>query len=46
MTRSPILVSFSEVLNGMVTIRSYGDSARFIRKLFHELDQNSYVSPF
>ncbi|WVQ75171.1 hypothetical protein IAR50_004781 [Cryptococcus sp. DSM 104548] len=40
-TRSPILISFSEVLVGMSTIRSYGDSARFLRKIFHELDQNT-----
>lgn len=40
-TRSPIFISFSEVLVGMSTIRSYGDSARFMRKLFHELDQNT-----
>ncbi|KAI9634405.1 ABC transporter type 1, transmembrane domain-containing protein [Dioszegia hungarica] len=40
-TRSPIFISFSEVLVGMSTIRSYGDSARFMRKLFHEMDQNS-----
>ncbi|WRT68702.1 uncharacterized protein IL334_005682 [Kwoniella shivajii] len=40
-TRSPIFISFSEVLVGMSTIRSYGDSARFTRKLFHELDQNT-----
>ncbi|WVQ80023.1 hypothetical protein IAT38_002124 [Cryptococcus sp. DSM 104549] len=40
-TRSPIFISFSEVLVGMGTIRSYGDSARFMRKLFHEMDQNT-----
>ncbi|ODO06989.1 hypothetical protein I350_04354 [Cryptococcus amylolentus CBS 6273] len=40
-TRSPILISFSEALVGMSTIRSYGDSARFLRKIFHELDQNT-----
>nr|XP_019045027.1 ATP-binding cassette transporter [Kwoniella bestiolae CBS 10118]OCF23957.1 ATP-binding cassette transporter [Kwoniella bestiolae CBS 10118] len=40
-TRSPIFISFSEVLVGMSTIRSYGDSARFMRKLFHEVDQNT-----
>ncbi|OWZ29769.1 ATP-binding cassette transporter [Cryptococcus neoformans AD2-60a] len=40
-TRSPIFISFTEVLVGMSTIRSYGDSARFMRKLFHELDQNT-----
>ncbi|WWC90401.1 uncharacterized protein L201_005336 [Kwoniella dendrophila CBS 6074] len=40
-TRSPIFISFSEVLVGMSTIRSYGDSARFMRKLFHEIDQNT-----
>ena len=39
-TRSPIYVSFSEALVGMSTIRSYGDSARFMRKLFEEVDQN------
>ncbi|WVO14579.1 hypothetical protein L204_102214 [Cryptococcus depauperatus] len=40
-TRSPIFISFAEALVGMSTIRSYGDSARFMRKLFHELDQNT-----
>ncbi|ORY32179.1 ABC transporter type 1, transmembrane domain-containing protein [Naematelia encephala] len=40
-TRSPFFVSFSEALVGMSTIRSYGDSARFMRKLFQELDQNT-----
>ncbi|GMK57331.1 hypothetical protein CspeluHIS016_0401650 [Cutaneotrichosporon spelunceum] len=40
-TRSPIFVSFSEALVGMSTIRSYGDSARFISKLLGELDINS-----
>ncbi|WWC71269.1 uncharacterized protein I206_105222 [Kwoniella pini CBS 10737] len=40
-TRSPIFISFSEVLVGMSTIRSYGDSARFMRKLFQEVDQNT-----
>nr|XP_018261799.1 ATP-binding cassette transporter [Kwoniella dejecticola CBS 10117]OBR83957.1 ATP-binding cassette transporter [Kwoniella dejecticola CBS 10117] len=40
-TRSPIFISFSEVLVGMSTIRSYGDSARFLRKLFQEIDQNT-----
>lgn len=42
-TRSPLFVSFSEALVGMSTIRSYGDSARFMRKIFHELDQNTLV---
>lgn len=40
-TRSPIFVSFSEALVGMSTIRSYADSARFMRKLFEEIDQNT-----
>jgi hypothetical protein len=40
-TRSPIFISFSEALVGMSTIRSYGDSARFMRKVFDELDQNT-----
>ena len=40
-TRSPIFISFSEALVGMSTIRSFGDSPRFMRKLFHELDQNT-----
>ncbi|RXK42365.1 ATP-binding cassette transporter [Tremella mesenterica] len=39
-TRSPLFISFSEGLVGMATIRSYGDSARFMRKIFQELDQN------
>ncbi|WVQ79432.1 hypothetical protein IAT38_001530 [Cryptococcus sp. DSM 104549] len=40
-TKSPILISFSEVLTGTSTIRAYGDSPRFLRKIFHELDQNT-----
>jgi ABC-type multidrug transport system fused ATPase/permease subunit len=40
-TRSPLFISFSEALVGMSTIRSYGDSARFMRKIFRELDQNT-----
>jgi ABC-type multidrug transport system fused ATPase/permease subunit len=40
-TRSPLFVSFSEALVGMSTIRSYGDSARFMRKLIGELDANT-----
>ncbi|ORX38217.1 ABC transporter type 1, transmembrane domain-containing protein [Kockovaella imperatae] len=40
-TRSPLFISFSEALVGMSTIRSYGDSPRFLRKLFNELDQNN-----
>jgi len=40
-TRSPLFVSFSEALVGMSTIRSYGDSARFMRKLITELDTNT-----
>ncbi|BEI94008.1 uncharacterized protein CcaverHIS019_0604670 [Cutaneotrichosporon cavernicola] len=40
-TRSPIFVSFSEALVGMSTIRSYGDSARFMSKLLSELDTNT-----
>ncbi|WVO13715.1 hypothetical protein L204_101337 [Cryptococcus depauperatus] len=40
-TRSPILINFEEVMGGMSTIRSYGDSARFLKKFFHVLDQNT-----
>lgn len=40
-TRSPLFISFSEALVGMSTIRSYGDSARFMRKIFKELDANT-----
>jgi ABC-type multidrug transport system fused ATPase/permease subunit len=40
-TRSPLFISFSEALVGMSTIRSYGDSARFMRKIFRELDSNT-----
>lgn len=40
-SRSPLFVSFSEALVGMATIRSYGDSARFIRKLLNEIDTNT-----
>lgn len=40
-TRSPLFVSFAETLVGMGTIRAYGDSARFIRKLLGEIDANN-----
>jgi ABC-type multidrug transport system fused ATPase/permease subunit len=40
-TRSPVFVSFAEALVGMSTIRSYGDSARFLTKLVGELDTNT-----
>lgn len=40
-TRSPIFVSFSEALVGMSTIRSYGDSARFLDKVIAEIDTNT-----
>lgn len=40
-TRSPIFVSFAEALIGMSTIRSYGDSARFLNKVLGEMDTNT-----
>lgn len=39
-TRSPILNTLAETLHGVVTIRSFGDSPRFISLLCHLLDTN------
>lgn len=40
-TKSPIFSVFGEVLNGVSTIRAYGDSTRFAKTLFHLLDRNN-----
>ncbi|KAJ1602920.1 hypothetical protein NDA14_002008 [Ustilago hordei] len=37
-TRSPIFQSFSEVLNGIATVRAYGAQERFLETLFRRLD--------
>lgn len=37
-TRSPIFQSFSEVLNGIATVRAYGAQERFMQTLFRRLD--------
>ncbi|CBQ67860.1 related to multidrug resistance protein [Sporisorium reilianum SRZ2] len=37
-TRSPIFQSFSEVLNGIGTVRAYGAQDRFMETLFRRLD--------
>ncbi|KAJ1030229.1 hypothetical protein NDA16_001140 [Ustilago loliicola] len=37
-TRSPIFQSFSEVLNGIATVRAYGAQQRFLETLFRRLD--------
>lgn len=40
-TKSPIFSVFGEVLNGVSTIRAYGDSTRFAKTLFALLDRNN-----
>lgn len=40
-TRSPIFSLFGEALNGVSTIRAYGDSGRFIRTIFRLIDTNN-----
>lgn len=40
-TRSPIFSLFGEALNGVSTIRAYGDSGRFIRNVFRLIDTNN-----
>ncbi|SPO20123.1 related to multidrug resistance protein [Ustilago trichophora] len=37
-TRSPIFQSFSEVLNGIATVRAFGAQERFLETLFRRLD--------
>ena len=37
-TRSPIFQSFSEVLNGIATVRAFGAQERFFETLFRRLD--------
>ncbi|CED84845.1 Multidrug resistance-associated protein/mitoxantrone resistance protein, ABC superfamily [Phaffia rhodozyma] len=43
-SKSPILVCFSEALNGMTSIRSYGDTARFTKQALDLIDNNN--APF
>lgn len=40
-TRSPIFSVFGETLQGVSTIRAYGDASRFMRHIFHLLDENN-----
>lgn len=40
-TKSPIFGVFGEVLNGVSTIRAYGDSTRFAKALFALVDLNN-----
>lgn len=39
-TRSPIFQLFGETLNGITTIRAYGDQRRFIRENLAKIDKN------
>ncbi|GAA5985560.1 hypothetical protein JCM11641_007994 [Rhodosporidiobolus odoratus] len=43
-TRSPIFSLFGEALQGVSTIRAYGDGARFLRNIFDLLDQDNRPS--
>ncbi|BGO93853.1 hypothetical protein NBRC10512_004641 [Rhodotorula toruloides] len=40
-TRSPIFSVFGESLQGVSTIRAYGDASRFMRHIFQLLDENN-----
>ncbi|KAK4050877.1 Transporter of the ATP-binding cassette (ABC) [Microbotryomycetes sp. JL201] len=40
-TKSPIFSTFGEVLNGVTTIRAYGDAARFTKQIFNLVDINN-----
>lgn len=43
-SRSPIYADFSQALNGVSTIRAYGDEKRFIDQLEFQLDRNSIAA--
>ena len=40
-TKSPIFGLFGETLNGVATIRAYGDAARFTKQLFYLVNYNN-----
>lgn len=40
-SKSPIISLFTETLNGVATIRAYGDFARFARQAFAGVDANN-----
>ncbi|KAI5474447.1 ABC bile acid transporter [Pseudohyphozyma bogoriensis] len=40
-TKSPIFGLFGETLNGVSTVRAYGDSSRFIKNIFALVDTNN-----
>ncbi|BGP12105.1 Transporter of the ATP-binding cassette (ABC) [Rhodosporidiobolus nylandii] len=40
-TKSPIFSLFGEALQGVSTIRAYGDASRFMQDIFHLLDENN-----
>ncbi|KAK4047206.1 Transporter of the ATP-binding cassette (ABC) [Microbotryomycetes sp. JL221] len=40
-TKSPIYSVFGETINGVTTIRAYGDSARFTKDIFKLVDTNN-----
>lgn len=40
-SKSPIFSSFGEALQGVATIRAYGDASRFMKHIFHLLDENN-----
>ena len=43
-TKSPIYAHFGETLSGAVTIRAYGEGARFAKKSMTQLDRNVQAS--
>lgn len=40
-TKSPVFSLFGECLNGVVTLRAYSDTMRFLRKVFELIDANT-----
>ena len=40
-TRSPIFAHFAETLNGIVTVRAFGDAQRFADQNMEKLDANA-----
>lgn len=40
-TKSPIFSLFGESLQGVSTIRAYGDASRFMKQIFQHLDENN-----
>lgn len=44
-TRSPIFTGFSELLEGIVTVRAFGVEKRFLNEMYSKVDLTTRVSP-